>query len=86
MKSSRHTLASYRQSPFQDASGFDPAAGGEILADVDDSIEFGDDADKALVDMLKNLPDTSDKTHHQSEANPRRGDLHPPMPHLHRVA
>lgn len=85
MNSYQHTLASYQQSPFRDASGFDPAAvwSDEFLADVDDSIDFGDDADRSLVQALDDEPES--KPHHIPQDT---GNHHPhtTTSHLHRVA
>ncbi|QHN42660.1 hypothetical protein GII36_02205 [Candidatus Mycosynbacter amalyticus] len=87
MNSYQHTLASYPQNPFRDASGFDPAAvwSDEFLADVDDSIDFGDDADRSLVQALDDEPESNN---HHIPPTQDKGYNHPhtTTSHLHRVA
>lgn len=85
MNSSEHTLTGYQQTPFQDASGFDPAAvwSDKFLADVDDSIDFGDDADRLLVHILDEQPRYSDP--HHTPAEPGRDTPHTTTSHLHPV-
>lgn len=86
MDSYQHTLTSYPQNPFQDASGFDPAAvwSDEFLADVDDSIDFDDDADRSLIQALDDEPESDHHTHQPQDEG--HDYPHTTTSHLHRVA